>query len=191
MILLIDNYDSFSYNLYQMLGCLDPDICVCRNDEISVEEVLKKAPDHVILSPGPGYPAKAGICEALVRTFVEERIRIPVLGVCLGHQAICEALGGKIQKAAKLMHGKQCRIRLDRKDPLFEGLEEKCLVGRYHSLAAREDSLPKDLRTAARAEDGEIMAVRHLELPIHGVQFHPESILTPDGAAMLKNFLKL
>lgn len=191
MIVLIDNYDSFSYNLYQMLGCLDPDITVFRNDELSVEEVLKKAPDHLILSPGPGYPAKAGICEKLVKTIAEANIRIPVLGVCLGHQAICEALGGRIQKAARLMHGKQCRIRLDHRDPLFEGLEGSCPVGRYHSLAADEASLPADLLISAKAEDGEIMAVRHRTLPIHGVQFHPESILTPDGAAMLENFLKL
>lgn len=190
MILLIDNYDSFSYNLYQMVGSLHPDICVCRNDKITVDEVLDKQPSRLILSPGPGYPAKAGICEDLIRRFVQDKIKIPVLGVCLGHQAICEALGGTITKAAELMHGKQSRIFLEGQSPVFDGIGRNCLVGRYHSLAVEEESLPESLLVTARAGDGEIMAVQHKDLPIFGLQFHPESILTPKGAAMLAAFLQ-
>lgn len=191
MIVLIDNYDSFSYNLYQMIGTINPEIQVYRNDKITIEEVMEKSPSHLILSPGPGYPAQAGICEELVRYLVKEKKKLPVLGVCLGHQAICEALGGRIVKAAKLMHGKQSEITLEEDSPIFEGISKNCLVGRYHSLAGDGDSLPAVLRVTARADDGEIMAVQHESLPIYGLQFHPESILTPQGGQMLKNFLKL
>ena len=186
MILLIDNYDSFSYNLYQLIGSIDPDIRVARNDELTVGDIRDLAPDRLILSPGPGRPADAGICE---RAAAELAGEMPILGVCLGHQAICEAFGGTVTYARQLMHGKQSRVTLDRACPLFEGLPESILAGRYHSLAAPEDRLPDCLRAVARTEDGEVMAVMHREYPVYGLQFHPESILTPDGATILKNFL--
>ncbi len=186
MILLIDNYDSFSYNLYQMVGSICPDILVRRNDALTVADIRALGPSHIILSPGPGRPAEAGVCEAAVRALAGE---IPILGVCLGHQAICEALGGKITYARTLMHGKQSRVRLQG-GRLFRGLPEEIAVGRYHSLAAEEDALPAALRVTARAEDGEIMAVAHTGAPVYGLQFHPESILTPQGETILRNFLE-
>ena len=188
MIILIDNYDSFSYNLYQMIGEMDPDIEVFRNDAITAEEVLKKEPKAVILSPGPGKPSEAGICEEVVKICAG---RIPILGVCLGHQAICEAFGAMIVHARELMHGKQSIARLSRWSLLFKGLPDKTRVARYHSLAVRPDTLPKALRVSAVAEDGEIMAVEHERAPIFGLQFHPESIMTPDGRVILKNFLAI
>ena len=187
MILLIDNYDSFSYNLYQLIGSINPDIRVIRNDEMTVEEIRRLAPSHLILSPGPGRPADAGICEAAA---VELAGAFPILGVCLGHQAICEAFGGKVGYAKRLMHGKQSQIALDPDCPLFAGLPESIPAARYHSLAAPEDQLPECLKVAARTEDGEVMAVMHREHPLYGLQFHPESILTPDGATILRNFLE-
>ena len=187
MILLIDNYDSFSYNLYQLIGGINPDIRVIRNDEMTVDEIRALAPSHLILSPGPGRPADAGICEAAA---VELAGEIPILGVCLGHQAICEAFGGVVSYAKRLMHGKQSRITLDRDCPLFAGLPETIPAARYHSLAAPEDMLPACLKVAARTLDGEVMAVAHKEYPIYGLQFHPESILTPDGPTILRNFLE-
>ena len=189
MILLIDNYDSFSYNLYQLVGSIRPDICVARNDELSVDEVIALAPEAVILSPGPGKPDDAGICvEAARRVGLAG---IPLLGVCLGHQAICRAFGAEVSYAKKLMHGKQSVITLDQGSPLFAGLPERVPAARYHSLAAVADTIPDTLKVIARADDGEIMAVEHVSAPIYGVQFHPESILTPDGAAILGNFLKI
>lgn len=186
MILLIDNYDSFSYNLYQMIGALAPEIEVVRNDALTPDQIREKAPSAIILSPGPGRPADAGICEDAVRTL---GAGIPVLGVCLGHQAICEAYGAEIVHAARLMHGKQSTISLDSGCPLFAGLPEKITVARYHSLAVREDTLPDDLLVTARAGDGEVMAVRHRDYPVYGLQFHPESIMTPDGKKILQNFI--
>ncbi len=188
MILLIDNYDSFSYNLYQMIGEMEPDIKVIRNDAMTAEEVLDMEPSAIILSPGPGRPADAGICEDVVKTCAG---RIPILGVCLGHQAICEAFGGMIVHAKELMHGKQSDTRLSRWSLLFKGLPEKVKVARYHSLAVRPDTLPKSLRVSAVAEDGEIMAVEHERAPVFGLQFHPESIMTAEGAIILKNFLAI
>ena len=188
MILLIDNYDSFSYNLYQLVGELNPDIRVVRNDALSVQEIRALRPDHIILSPGPGRPENAGIIVEVASTVCRE---IPTLGVCLGHQAICLAYGGVVTYAKKLMHGKQSQTRFDLSCPLFAGLPEAAPVGRYHSLAAEEASLPDCLRVTARTEDGEIMAVQHTSAPIFGVQFHPESILTPNGKQMLANFLNL
>lgn len=188
MILLIDNYDSFSYNLYQLVGALNPDIRVIRNDAMSVEEIREMKPSHIILSPGPGRPENAGIIVEAARTVCRE---IPTLGVCLGHQAICLAYGGKVTYASRLMHGKQSVTRFDTACPLFEGIPEEAPVARYHSLAAEEASLPECLKVTARTTEGEIMAVMHTEAPIYGVQFHPESIMTPDGKQMLSNFLKI
>lgn len=186
MILLIDNYDSFSYNLYQLIGELNPDIKVIRNDEMTVDEIRALAPDRIILSPGPGRPEDAGIIIEAARTLGKE---IPILGVCLGHQAICAAFGATVTYAKQLMHGKQSTVKADTGSKLFQGLPVYFPVARYHSLAADEATLPEELRVTAVTEDGEVMAVEHREYPIYGVQFHPESILTPDGRAMLANFL--
>lgn len=186
MTLLMDNYDSFSYNLYQLVGELDPSIRVIRNDEMTIEEIRALAPQRMILSPGPGRPEDAGI---LVQAAGELGKDFPILGVCLGHQAICAAHGARITYAKQLMHGKQSEVTLDRECPLFHGLPEKIRVARYHSLAAAD--LPDCLKVTARTADGEIMAVQHTSYPIYGVQFHPESILTPEGKTILKNFIQL
>ena len=188
MILLIDNYDSFSYNLYQMLGALNPDITVARNDALHALDIMRMAPSHIILSFGPGRPADSGICEEVIRIFGR---RTPILGVCLGHQAICEAYGGMVGYAKALMHGKPSRITQEGGCPLFAGLPREFQGARYHSLAAVEDTLPDCLEVTARADDGEIMALRHREHPVCGLQFHPESILTPLGRIILKNFLTM
>ena len=188
MILLIDNYDSFSYNLVQMAGSINPDIKVIRNDAMTVEEIRALAPSHIILSPGPGYPKDAGVCEEVVRHLQGE---IPILGVCLGHQGICEVYGCTISHAKQLMHGKQSETTLDLTSELFQGLPETVPVARYHSLAADEATLPETLKVTARTADGEVMAVEDSEKKIYGVQFHPESILTPQGRQMVENFLKI
>lgn len=187
MILIIDNYDSFSYNLYQLVGEIDPDLCVIRNDALKVEDLKKRQPDHIILSPGPGRPEQAGITMEAVTALGRE---IPMLGVCLGHQAICAAFGADITYARDLMHGKQSDVRLAADCPLFRDCPEIAPVARYHSLAADADTIPDCLRITARTLDGEIMAVQHREYPIYGVQFHPESILTPSGKTMLRNFIR-
>ena len=187
MILLIDNYDSFSYNLYQLIGELDPDIRVIRNDEMTIDEIRALDPDRIILSPGPGRPEDAGIIVEAARTLGKE---IPTLGVCLGHQAICMAFGATVTYAKELMHGKQSVVRFDTDSALFKGIPEKAPVARYHSLAAEKDTIPDCLKITGVTDDGEVMAIEHKEYPIYGVQFHPESIMTPDGKAMLKNFLK-
>ena len=186
MILLIDNYDSFSYNLYQLIGEIESDIKVIRNDEMSPEEVRALKPDRIILSPGPGRPENAGIIIELVKTIRH----VPILGVCLGHQAICAAFGATVTYAKKLMHGKQSDANLDKECPLFKGCPECAPVARYHSLAADAETLPEELKITALTTDGEIMAVQHREYPIYGVQFHPESIMTPDGKQMLRNFIE-
>lgn len=188
MIYLIDNYDSFSYNLYQLIGEVDPAIEVLRNDALTVEELEEKNPEAVILSPGPGRPADAGICEEVA---LKLSGKVPILGVCLGHQAICEAFGGTVGYAKELMHGKSSLVKVDEQSPLFKGLPAKVRVARYHSLAADEGSLPECLQVVSRADDGEVMAVQHAEFPTFGVQFHLESILTPDGRAMIENFLAI
>lgn len=188
MILLIDNYDSFVYNLYQYLGTLDPDIRVVRNDAITVDEVIAAVPSHIILSPGPGKPCDAGICQELITALAATT---PILGVCLGHQAICEAFGGRVSYAKELMHGKTSMITLDLTDPLFAEPPSQIQVARYHSLAAEANTLPKEIIVSAQTDDGEVMAVRHSHYPLHGVQFHPESIMSPDGMQILTNFLKL
>lgn len=186
MVLLIDNYDSFVYNLYQYIGSINPDITVKRNDEITIDEIEKLNPEKIILSPGPGKPSDAGICIDVVKKFAG---KIPVLGVCLGHQAICEAYGATVSYAKELMHGKQSEIEIDTDCPIFKGLNKKVVVGRYHSLAAIKESLPENLTVSAISSDDEVMAVYDKEKDVYGVQFHPESVLTPEGYTIIKNFL--
>jgi anthranilate synthase component 2 len=185
MLLMIDNYDSFTYNLVQYFGELGEDVRVFRNDEITLEGIAGLKPQRMVLSPGPCSPAEAGICVEAIRHFAGQ---IPLLGVCLGHQAIGAALGGKVVRAQLQMHGKASTISTDG-EGVFHGLPRSFSVIRYHSLAIERESLPAELVVTARAEDGEIMGVRHRELPLEGVQFHPESILSEHGHAMLKNFL--
>lgn len=188
MILLIDNYDSFSYNLFQLAGSINPRIKVIRNDAATVDEIREMNPQSIILSPGPGRPEDAGICIDVVKTLGGE---IPILGICLGHQAICKACGATVSYAKELMHGKQSETIFYKECPLFQGCPDSAPVARYHSLAVLEDTLPECLIVAARTRDGEIMAVQHRRKPIYGLQFHPESILTPDGKTMLTNFLSI
>ncbi len=186
MILFIDNYDSFVYNLYQAAAQVDPDIRVVRNDEITVEEALALSPDSIILSPGPGRPEQAGICIDLIRA---AKGRIPILGICLGHQAIACAFGATVGHAKELMHGKTSFLTDVKEDLIFHGISAPIQVARYHSLSIEEGSLPEELYVTARTEDGEIMAVSHKGYPIYGLQFHPESVMTPEGFAMIKNFI--
>ncbi len=188
MILLIDNYDSFSYNLVQLLGELNPDIRVIRNDEMTVEEIEALNPSHIILSPGPGYPKDAGVCEEVVEQL---KGKFPILGVCLGHQGICEVFGATICHARQLMHGKKSNVKIDRSDAIFKGLPERIDVARYHSLIADIDTIPEELSVISVDDNNEVMAVKHRKHPIYGLQFHPESILTPDGRVILKNFLEI
>lgn len=190
MVLLIDNYDSFSYNLVQLIGGLtDGNIKVVRNDEITIDEIRKMNPESIILSPGPGKPEDAGICEDVVRQLKDE---YPILGVCLGHQSICEVFGAKVTYAKQLMHGKQSEMTILKEDPIFEGLGESFKGARYHSLSADRNTIPDELEVIAiDGKDGEVMAVKHKEYPIYGLQFHPESVLTPEGKKLVNNFLKL
>lgn len=188
MILIIDNYDSFSYNLVQFIGVHNPDIKVIRNDEMTAEQVEALCPTHIVLSPGPGYPKNAGICEEIVRKLEG---KIPILGVCLGHQAICEAYGAGICHAEQLMHGKQSIVSVDSSQPLFLGLQERLPVARYHSLVADPATIPEELLVIAKDDNGEIMAVKHRRYDTYGLQFHPESILTPDGMQIIQNFLAM
>jgi anthranilate synthase component 2 len=191
MLLMIDNYDSFTFNLVQYFGELGQDVRVFRNDEITVGGIADLAPDCLVLSPGPCSPAEAGICIEAIRHFIG---KLPLLGVCLGHQAIGAALGGRVVRAQAQMHGKASTIRTDRRG-VYTGLPEQFSVIRYHSLAIERDTLPAELEVTSTADDGEIMGVRHRVLagtptPLEGVQFHPESILSEHGHAMLKNFLE-
>jgi anthranilate synthase/aminodeoxychorismate synthase-like glutamine amidotransferase len=186
-LLLIDNYDSFTYNLVQAFLVLGADVHVYRNDAISVSDALLLEPTHLCISPGPGTPYDAGVSMQMIRTFAG---RVPVLGVCLGHQSIVEVFGGKVVRAARLMHGKTSLIEHDART-VFAGLPQPCEVGRYHSLIAAPDRMPAELEVNARTAEGEIMGVRHRTLLVEGVQFHPESILTPDGPQLLRNFLDL
>lgn len=188
MILLIDNYDSFSYNLYQLIGEINPDIRVIRNDELTVGEIMALAPSHIIVSPGPGRPADAGVCEEVIKTAAG---KIPILGVCLGHQAICETFGAEITYAKRLMHGKKSVITFDRDSRIFKGISGDIAVARYHSLAASQNGFPDVLKITAQTDDGEIMAVEHRSCPVFGLQFHPESILTQHGKKLLNNFLEI
>jgi anthranilate synthase component 2 len=188
MILLIDNYDSFSYNLVQLVGGIGGEIRVIRNDEMTVDQIRALKPSHIIISPGPGYPIDAGVCEELITQMKGE---VPILGVCLGHQGICEAYGAKITLAKRLMHGKQSNIHIANGSPIFHGLAPLIRAARYHSLIADKDTLPDELLVIAEDDDGEIMAVQHRYYDIYGLQFHPESILTPQGEVIMKNFLKV
>lgn len=186
MILVIDNYDSFTYNIVQELGAVGAELEVVRNDEITVDAVRAKDPSHIIISPGPGYPKDAGISNAVIR---ELGATTPLLGVCLGHQCIGEVYGGVVTHAQKLMHGKTSMV-YHKGDPLFTGIPSPFEATRYHSLVVKEETLPDVLRITAFTEDGEIMGVRHREHPVIGVQFHPESILTQLGRRMLQNFME-
>jgi len=187
VILLIDNYDSFSYNLYQLIGSINPDIQVARNDALTVDDIEILAPSRIVISPGPGKPSDAGMCiEAVQRLYAT----IPIMGICLGHQAIYEAFGGTVSYAGKLMHGKSSAVTLDRENALFKGLPPVIQAARYHSLAGIKSTLPDVLKITAWTADGEVMAVCHKEHPVYGVQFHPESILTSNGKTIVENFLR-
>ncbi|NGP52852.1 aminodeoxychorismate/anthranilate synthase component II [Thioalkalivibrio sp. XN8] len=182
---MIDNYDSFTYNLVQYLRMLGAEVLVYRNDALDAEAAAALAPTHLVVSPGPGTPRDAGRSIELIRAFAG---RVPVLGVCLGHQAIVEAWGGRVIPAKTLMHGKTSRVHHDGRG-VFAGLPQPFEAGRYHSLAVGRDELPAELAATAHTEDGEVMGVRHRELAVEGVQFHPESVLTPQGLELLRNFL--
>jgi anthranilate synthase component 2 len=190
MVLLIDNYDSFSYNLVQLVGELTKgEVKVVRNDEITIEEIKELNPSGIILSPGPGKPENAGICEEVVR---ELKGLYPILGVCLGHQSICEVFGAEVTYAKKLMHGKQSEMTILKEVPIFQGLGKTFQGARYHSLSAKADTIPEELEVIAIDEkDNEVMAVKHRDYDIYGLQFHPESVLTPEGKTIVKNFLNL
>jgi anthranilate synthase/aminodeoxychorismate synthase-like glutamine amidotransferase len=186
-LLVIDNYDSFTYNLVQLFGEMDVDVVVKRNDEISVDEIKELKPDRLCISPGPGRPENAGISSKLIREFGP---RIPILGVCLGHQCMAQVFGGEVVRAEKLMHGKTSQIHHKHRG-VFKDLAEPLEATRYHSLIVRRESLPDSLEITAETDDGEIMGLQHRQLPIHGVQFHPESILTTEGRKLLANFLRV
>ena len=186
-LLLIDNYDSFTYNLVQAFMVLGADVDVRRNDTITVEQAKALNPTHLCISPGPGTPYDAGVSMDMIRAFAGE---LPVFGVCLGHQSIVEVFGGKVVRAGRLMHGKTSPVTHDGKG-LFAGIPQSAEVGRYHSLIAKADTLPPDLEVTARTPEGEIMGIRHRTLKVEGVQFHPESVLTPDGPTLIGNFLKM
>lgn len=185
MILLIDNYDSFTFNLYQYIGIFSPDIKVVRNDKITIEEIKELKPDKIILSPGPKSPKDVGICMELIKKYYKD---IPILGVCLGHQCIGEAFGGTVSYAKSILHGKQSEIVHDGVS-IFRGIHSPIKIARYHSLAVLEEDLPQCLEVLAKTEDGEIMAIKHREYPVVGVQFHPESIYTEHGKRLLENFV--
>lgn len=189
MILIIDNYDSFTYNLFQYVGSINPDIQVYRNDKITVDEIEKKNPSHIIISPGPKYPKDAGICIELIQKLYT---KFPILGVCLGHQSICEAFGGNTVQAPTLVHGKVDKVKIvDKSSKIFAGMTGDIIeVARYHSLVTDKDTLPDCLKITSETKDGLIMSLEHKEYPVFGLQFHPESIMTPDGIKFLSNFLK-
>jgi len=187
MIIIIDNYDSFTYNLVQQIGAFGERMEVFRNDKVSIEEIEGKMPDHIIISPGPCTPKEAGISNAIIKNFSG---KIPILGVCLGHQCIAYTYGADVVRARRLMHGKTSMIKHDGKT-IYKGLSNPFVATRYHSLIIKEDTLPDFLEVTARADDDEIMGIRHKEYPLEGVQFHPESFLTEEGPKLLKNFLAL
>lgn len=188
MIAMIDNYDSFTYNLYQYIGEINPEIEVYRNDKITVNELRDKKPSHIVISPGPGFPKDAGISIPLIK---ELGGTVPILGVCLGHQAIGEAYGGKVVHAKELLHGKASEVEISHECLLFSNLPGRIKAGRYHSLIVNKDCLPPELIVTARTTDGEIMGLQHARYPVFGIQFHPESILTQYGKEILRNFLKV
>jgi anthranilate synthase component 2/para-aminobenzoate synthetase component 2 len=184
--LLIDNYDSFTYNLVQAFLMLGAEVDVHRNDAITVEEALRRQHSHLVISPGPGTPRDAGVSMRMIESFAG---RIPIFGVCLGHQAVVEVFGGQVVRAPRLMHGKVSPVQHDGKG-VFAGMAQNFQAGRYHSLIAEPSSVPEVLEVTARTAEGEIMGVRHRTLPIEGVQFHPESVLTPEGPVLMGNFLR-
>lgn len=188
MILLIDNYDSFSYNLYQLIGTINTDIKVIRNDELTIPEIEALNPSHIVLSPGPGHPKNAGICEEVISYFCS---KLPILGVCLGHQAICEVFGATVTYAKVLMHGRVSSVHIANGSAIFKGLPPIIDGARYHSLAVSRQTLPDDLLVIAEDSNDEVMGVKHKDYEVYGVQFHPESILTPNGKTILENFLKI
>lgn len=188
MILLIDNYDSFSYNLYQLLGMNNPDIRVIRNNGMRAEEIEALGASHIVISPGPGRPVDAGVCEDVIARMAG---KTPILGVCLGHQAICEAFGATVTYARELMHGKTSAVHIANGSPIFRGLPPIIRAARYHSLAAKRDTLPDSLLVIAEDGEGEVMGVKHAHADLYGLQFHPESVLTPEGAKIIRNFLNL
>lgn len=188
MILIIDNYDSFTYNLYQYVGQITEDVLVCRNDKITIDDVKTMAPSHIIISPGPKFPKDAGISINLIKEFGGV---IPILGVCLGHQAIAEAYGGMVVHAKELMHGKPSIIKINNTYALFNGLQENIKVGRYHSLIVDKSTIPDTLEIIAMTDKGEIMGIKHKKYLVFGIQFHPESILTPNGIKIIKNFIDI
>lgn len=188
MILIIDNYDSFTYNLYQYIGEINPDLQVYRNDALTIEAIRKLQPSHIVLSPGPGKPKDAGICEEVLTSL---QGAFPILGVCLGHQAIGEVFGGQVDLAPELVHGKQSAIKIKTDNLLFQGLPLVIEAARYHSLLVERATLPQELAIIGETEQGEIMALKHKAYHIYGVQFHPESIMTPQGKTIIKNFLQI
>lgn len=188
MILLIDNYDSFVYNLYQIIGQCNSDIKVVRNDELEIEDIRNMSPTHIVLSPGPGKPSDAGICEKIVKKLGSS---IPILGVCLGHQAICEVYGATVTYAPTLMHGKQSLVKVDTNSVLYRDMPDEMRVARYHSLAVGKVTIPDELKITGMSDDGEVMSIEHSKYPVYGVQYHPESILTPQGKQIIKNFLNI
>lgn len=187
MIVLIDNYDSFTYNLFQYIGMIEPEIEVIRNDQLTVKEIFLKKPTHIIISPGPGRPNQAGICEELI---LQASGKIPILGICLGHQGIGEAFGGVIEYAKELRHGKESHIHIANGSPIFRGLSPVIQVARYHSLMIERKTLPDEILVIAEDQEGEIMGIKHRDYETYGLQFHPESILTPDGNIMIENFIQ-
>lgn len=188
MILLIDNYDSFVYNLYQFIAEIEPDVKIVRNDKITPEEIEELSPDAIVISPGPGKPSDAGVCIEVIQKL---KGKFPILGVCLGHQAIAEAFGATVGHAKQLMHGKVSVLEDVKTDSvMFQRLEKSVKVARYHSLAVEEATLPEELEVTARSKDNEVMAMEHKTYPIYGLQFHPESVMTPEGFKMIENFLK-
>lgn len=193
MVFVLDNYDSFTYNLVQYMGELGAEMVIRRNDELTPEEIEALNPDHILISPGPCTPQEAGVSIDLIKHYASKGKRTPILGVCLGHQALGAAFGGNVVRAARLMHGKTSRVKHDGRT-LFEGIDQDMTCTRYHSLVVSPEGLPKELEVSARTQDPEgevIMALRHRELPIEGVQFHPESVLTQNGKRLIENFLKM
>ena len=188
MILIIDNYDSFTYNLYQYIGSINKDVTVYRNDKLTLEDIKEMQPSHIVISPGPGYPKDAGICEKVIKEFAG---KIPILGVCLGHQAIGEVFQAKVVLADHLVHGKQCDVHIANGSEIFLGLAPIIKAARYHSLIVAKENLPDELLVIAESADGEIMGLKHRDCNVFGVQFHPESIMTPDGIKILENFLRI
>lgn len=188
MILLVDNYDSFVYNLYQLIGSINPKIKVIRNDKLNIEQIKKLNPSHIVLSPGPGKPSEAGICSEIVKVF---QGKIPILGICLGHQVIAEVFDSVVNYAKEVVHGKAFKLKIMEKSPLFKGIDKEFMGARYHSLAIKRETLGEDLKIIATTDDGEIMAIEHRKYPIYGLQFHPESILSDNGKKLIQNFLNI